>query len=97
MDVERGDFVWDADKEYENIWKHGVDFTEAAKVFMDAHRVIIRDIGHSAQEERYHCFGRVEDGVLTVRFTYRGDKIRMIGAGYWRKGRDVYEEKNRIY
>jgi len=28
---------------------------------------------------------------LTVRFTYRGSVIRIIGAGYWRKGRKIYE------
>ena len=33
-------------------------------------------------------------GILTVRFTYRGETIRIIGAGYWRKGKKIYEEKN---
>ena len=35
----------------------------------------------------------VDDGVLTVRFTYRRKKIRIYGAGYWRKGRKIYERK----
>lgn len=30
---------------------------------------------------------------MTVRFTYRQNRIRIIGAGYWRKGRDVYEKE----
>lgn len=30
--------------------------------------------------------------IVTVRFTQRGDAIRMIGAGYWRKGKKAYEE-----
>lgn len=29
-----------------------------------------------------------------LRFTYRGETIRIIGAGYWRKGKKIYEEKN---
>lgn len=29
----------------------------------------------------------VEGGVLTVRFAVRAERIRIIGAGYWRKGR----------
>ncbi len=33
-------------------------------------------------------------GILTVRFTYRGETIRILGAGYWRKGKRIYEEKN---
>jgi hypothetical protein len=34
---------------------------------------------------------------LTVRFTYRGDVIRLFGAGYWRKGRRIYEQKRKVY
>jgi uncharacterized DUF497 family protein len=46
-------------------------------------------------EQRYFCFGRIDDAVLTVRFTHRDGKIRIIGAGYWRKGRKLYEDANR--
>ena len=38
------------------------------------------------------CFGKVGDGVLTVCFTYRKSVIRIFGAGYWRKGKRIYEE-----
>jgi uncharacterized protein len=31
---------------------------------------------------------------MTVRFTYRDDVIRIIGAGYWRKGKSIYEKEN---
>jgi hypothetical protein len=34
--------------------------------------------------------GKVDEGIMTVRFTYRKRKIRIIGAGYWRKGKDIY-------
>jgi uncharacterized protein len=53
------------------------------------------DISHSAGERRYFCFGKVDSAVLTVRFTYRHGQIRIIGAGYWRKGRKIYEQANR--
>ena len=43
---------------------------------------------------QYYCFGRVFDGIMTVRFTYRGQKIRTLGAGYWRKGKKIYENAN---
>ena len=46
---------------------------------------------------RYDCFGQVEGGVLTVRFTYRDDVIRIIGAGYWRRGEAIYERENQIH
>ena len=41
--------------------------------------------------------GNVGDGILTVRFTYRNQVIRIFGAGYWRKGRSIYEEQNQIH
>ncbi len=47
-----------------------------------------------AEEARFYCIGRTGRGVLTVRFTYRsGDIIRIFGAGYWRKGRRLYEKR----
>lgn len=40
---------------------------------------------------RLFCVGMVDGRVMTVRFTYREGRIRIIGAGYWRKGRRAYE------
>jgi len=37
---------------------------------------------------------KVDDGILTVRFTYRDEIIRIFGAGYWRKGKKTYEKNN---
>ncbi len=65
--------------------------------FADPDRVLAEDRSHSAGEKRHYCFGRVEGGVLTVRFTYRGDVIRIFGAGYWRKGKQIYERENKIH
>lgn len=59
-------------------------------------RVIARDLAHSQSEERFYCFGSVGGGILTVRFTYRNNVIRIIGAGYWRKGKRIYEQENQI-
>ena len=42
----------------------------------------------------YYCFGRIDDGIMPVRFRWRNGKIRIFGAGYWRKGRAIYEEAN---
>ena len=53
-----------------------------------------QDMRHSDAEPRFYCFGWIDEGVLTVRFTYREGLIRIIGAGYWRKGKLIYEEKN---
>jgi hypothetical protein len=43
---------------------------------------------------RYFCFGMVAGAVVTVRFTYRANRIRIFGAGYWQKGKQIYEQQN---
>lgn len=90
-------FEWDEGKDAENQAKHNVSFTLAQYAFLDPNRIIVEDVEHSTAEDRFYCIGRVEDGIITVRFTYRSNVIRIIGAGYWRKGRRLYEEKNKIY
>jgi uncharacterized protein len=90
-------FEWDEEKDKENQTKHKVSFSLAQQAFLDPHRVIAEDINHSREEERYYCIGRVDDGIMTVRFTYRSNVIRIYGAGYWRKGRRIYEKQNKIY
>ena len=55
------------------------------------------DTSYSGQEKRLYCIGKVGDGILTVRFTYRDQIIRIFGAGYWRKGKKIYEEQNQIH
>lgn len=87
----------DADKDISNQKKHGIPFIVAQYAFADPNRVILEDITHSTEsEERYFCLGKVGEGILTVRFTYRERRIRIFGAGYWRKGRRIYEEKNQL-
>ncbi|MDP2911186.1 MAG: BrnT family toxin [Candidatus Omnitrophota bacterium] len=94
MERESGSFIWDLEKELDNICKHGIDFVTACKVFKDVRRKIYIDSKHSKDEERFFCIGKVEDRILTVRFTYRGYKIRIFGAGYWRKGEIYYERED---
>jgi len=93
----RTQFEWDSIKDQENREKHGVSFLVAQYAFADSHRIIAEDLNHSDKEMRYFCFGKVGDGILTVRFTYRNNMIRIIGAGYWRKGKAIYELENKIH
>lgn len=95
--VNKVSFEWDEDKNRENWEKHGVSFYEAQYAFADSKRIILKDIGHSQAEKRYYCIGKVGNGILTVRFTYRINIIRIIGAGFWRKGKKIYEEENKIH
>lgn len=88
-------FEWDAAKDRANRAKHGVSFALAQRAFFDPRRVIAEDLSHSGAEPRFYCFGEVEGGVMTVRFTWREGRIRIFGAGYWRKGKSIYEQQNR--
>ena len=87
-------FEWGPEKDLLNIAKHGISFSEAQYAFADPNRVIAQDLSHGDTEKRYFCFGKVGDGILTVRFTYRHEVIRIFGAGYWRRGKRIYEREN---
>lgn len=86
-------FEWDERKNEINIAKHGISFFEAQRAFLDPKRIIAEDIEHSKTEKRYYCFGKVEGVIVTVRFIYKNQIIRIFGAGYWRKGKKIYEKK----
>ena len=95
--MSKDSFEWDLEKDLLNQVKHVISFSEAQFAFADPHRVIAEDLAHGGAEKRYYCFGKVGAGVLTVRFTYRHGIIRIYGAGYWRKGKQIYERQNQIH
>ena len=87
-------FDWDSSKNKENQSKHGVSFEIAQYAFTDPNRVILKDVSHSTEsEERFYCVGKIDNEILTVRFTYRNTIIRIFGAGFWRKGKKIYEQQ----
>ena len=89
-------FEWDANKEEENIRKHDVGFSEAETSFADPFGFVACDSSHSSKELRWFWFGRSSRGrILTVRYTQRGQTIRIIGAGAWRGGKSLYEKMNK--
>ena len=92
------DFEWNEAKDFANQEKHGVSFSEAQYAFLDKQRIIAKDLTHSKTKERFYCFGSNQEGtgILTVRFTFRNQRIRVIGAGYWRRGKKIYEQENSI-
>lgn len=96
-DMEAAAFEWDSKKDAENQAKHGVSFEFAQHAFSDPQRVIFEDLSHSRKELRFFCYGRIGEDVLTVRFPLRMSGIRIIGAGYWRKGKSAYERENQIH
>jgi uncharacterized DUF497 family protein len=95
--VKKAGFEWDEEKDRQNREKHHVSFFEAQQAFLDPRRIIAEDLSHSTEEDRFYCIGSVGNGIMTVRFTYRGNVIRIYGAGYWRKGRKIYEDQNEVH
>ncbi len=76
-----------------NTNKHGVSFENAVKAFSDPERLTLQDSQHSQTEDRFFCISKTDEGILTVRFVIRGASIRIIGAGFWRKGKQLYENR----
>jgi hypothetical protein len=84
-------FEWDSAKDISNQTKHGVAFRTALKAFADPQAILLTDPAHSTRAEiREFLVGQVGDRVLTVRFTRRHGRIRIFGAGYWRKFEKTY-------
>ena len=85
----------DDSKDTLNVTKHGLSFYEAQDAFFDRNRVILLDTKHSSVEKRYFCIGKTTSGgIATARFTIRNGHIRIIGAGYWRKGKRIYDQQD---
>ena len=91
------EFEWSETKNRINIEKHGVSFYDAQYAFADPKRLILEDVAHSVDEKRFFCIGKTIDCVVTIRFVCRGQKIRIFGAGHWRKGKKLYEKTHHIY
>lgn len=86
---------FDPDKEAANLAKHGVDFSTVNRVFEDPDRMIFANQKHSSEEPRFYAVGHDGLGIMTVRFTFRRETIRVIGAGYWRKQKKAYENQKK--
>lgn len=90
---------WDANKDQENLVKHGVSFTTALTVLRDPLAVTRFDADHSESEERWFTIGRTPLGQCLVVFhTWRdvapnAAAVRIISARKAAKSEQrLYEE-----
>jgi uncharacterized DUF497 family protein len=74
------EFDWDPAKAQANLRKHKVPFLLACEVFKDGSRLERPDASSDYGEERWIVLGRVEQTVLFVVYTQRGQRIRLISA-----------------
>ena len=75
-----GEFEWDDAKARRNLEKHGVSFEAAQLVFNDIFAVEHLDFRGERPEERFVTTGLVNGALLTVVYTERGERIRIISA-----------------
>jgi hypothetical protein len=73
-------FEWDDAKAKANLKKHKVRFEHAAEACEDPFAWIELDAGEDYGEDRFILIGRAADGVLTVVYTERNGRIRIISA-----------------
>jgi hypothetical protein len=73
-------YEWDPAKAQANLRKHKVPFLMACEVFKDSSRLERLDVSSDYDEERWIVLGRVEQTILSVVFTQRGQRIRLISA-----------------
>ena len=74
------DFDWDKAKAAANLAKHGVSFEQAREAFNDPFAISFEDDREDYSEDRLILFGMVENRLLVVVHTLRGDKVRIISA-----------------
>jgi len=88
------EFEWGKGNINKNM-KHGVADKEAEEIFGSKKKIFMKDEKHSLKEERYMIWGKTnKERKLTVFFTLRNEKVRIISARDMnRKERNAYEKK----
>jgi uncharacterized DUF497 family protein len=73
-------FEWDAAKAASNWRDHGITFEMARGIFQDPFAIEWVDDSQGVQEPRYSIIGMLENRLLFVAYTMRGEAIRIISA-----------------
>jgi len=70
-------FTWDEKKRTLNLAKHGIDFHDATIIF-DGPLVTVEDAREDYGEPRYVALGLLVGVVVSLTYTERDDRIRII-------------------
>ena len=74
------EFEWDDDKAAKNLLKHGISFPQAISAFRDTFAVEYPDDRMDYGEDRFIHIGIADGQLLTIVFTERADRTRLISA-----------------
>lgn len=89
------EFEWDDCKAAVNIRKHGISFAQAALAFRDLFAVEWIDSRQDHGEERVILLGASDGRILTVVYTERSERVRIISARRATKHEeDLYYRQN---
>lgn len=90
------EFEWDRGNKEKSWIKHKISIKESEDVFFDKKSFTTKDVKHSTIEERFQILGKTEKGkCLTIYFTVRKFKIRIISARPMSKKEGKTYEKNK--
>jgi uncharacterized protein len=92
--MDEASFEWDEIKRQTNLDKHGVDFIDAAYVFEQDY-IFWEDDKQNYGEARYIALGLVDSVLLSVVFTIRENRYRIISAR--KAGRNDRRKYSSIY
>lgn len=87
-------FEWDVGNREKNLVKHGVQLIEIEEAFCNILAVLPSDDKHSVYEKRNLLLGVTDlNRKLSITFTFRADKIRVVSArDMSKKERTIYEK-----
>ena len=84
-------FDYDPNKSISNSAKHGIDFEQAQRLWLDSNLFILPS--RFPHESRYLAISRIDERLYTAIFTERDDKIRLISVRRARKEEiELYEQ-----
>ena len=88
------EFDWDQGNLDKSRLKHRVSTQESEQAFLDSKTFLTTDVKHSTIEPRYQLLARTKFGKrLTIYFTLRKNKIRIISARPMSKKEKAQYEK----
>ena len=89
------EFIWDKGNREKNWLKHQITNSESEEIFYDDQKIILKDVVHSEDEDRYIILGSTKNyKLLFVVFTKRNNKVRIISARMADKKEKILYEKN---
>ena len=79
----RIEFEFDEQKSRANLKKHGIDFVQAQRLWLDQDRAEYPT--DASSEARFLVVGRLDDRMWAAVITYRGKRIRIISVRHARR------------